>query len=285
MKEFKKIIIAIVGFAVCFLIIDFGVGKFFDWAMTKMPSDGERVAKSEYVINKVDADFIVIGSSRAQAQYDSRVLQEAFPKYSVFNCGVDGQNFIYVNTVFNCIMDRYSPKVVVWDFKWNDLEDNVPENLSLLYPYYHQSEYIQKVLDGHDANLKYILWSNCYRYNGTASRILVAMRTKEKNLMGFSPHHSSDKSRNIKADVVEIKDDINLNPSRVEILETTLIRAREKVLRWCYVFHHIFHDVQALFPQSRNCKCYQRNIQCSLSICHNLKDLWKIPNIGTTADI
>ncbi len=169
MKEFKKIIIAIVGFAVCFLIIDFSVGKFFDWAMTKMPSDGERVAKSEYVINKVDADFIVIGSSRAQAQYDSRVLQEAFPKYSVFNCGVDGQNFIYVNTVFNCIMDRYSPKVVVWDFKWNDLEDNVPENLSLLYPYYHQSKYIQKVLDGHDANLKYILWSNCYRYNGTAS--------------------------------------------------------------------------------------------------------------------
>ncbi len=49
--------------------------------------------------------------------------------------------------------------------------------------------------------------------------------------MGFSPHHSSDKSRNIKADVLEIKDNISLNPSRVETLEATLVRAKDKGIK------------------------------------------------------
>ena len=76
MKELKKILIAFAGFIVCFMILDFGVGRFFDWAIKQMPSEGERVAKSEDVINKVKANFIVIGSSRAEAHYDSKVIKE-----------------------------------------------------------------------------------------------------------------------------------------------------------------------------------------------------------------
>ena len=231
MKEFKKIIIAIVGFVVCFLVFDFGVGKFFDWAMSKMPSEGERVAKSDYVINKVEADFLVIGSSRAEAHYDSRIIQEAFPEYSVFNCGVDGQLFNYINTAFNCIMDRYSPKVVVWDVRLNDLVDDTPENLSLLYPYYYQNENVRKVLDEQDVKLKYILWSSCYRYNGTASRILRAMRMVENNNMGFLAQKSSDKSRKINAIKIEPNDGIKLNQKRVDALEATLKRTKQKGIK------------------------------------------------------
>lgn len=231
MKEFKKIIFAIVGFVVCFLVFDFGVGKFFDWAMTKMPSEGERVAKSDYVINKVEADFLVIGSSRAEAHYDSKVIQDAFPEYSVFNCGVDGQLFNYINSAFNCIMDRYSPKVVVWDFQLKDLVDDTPENLSLLYPYYYQNENVKKILDEQDATLKYIVWNSCYRYNGTAGRILRAMRMSERNKMGFLSHQSSDKSRKFKPEKVGWSDKIQLNQSRVEALESTLKRANEKGIK------------------------------------------------------
>lgn len=227
MKEFKKIAVAIVVFCVCFLILDWGIGGFFDWAIKQMPSEGERVAKSEYVINKVDADFIVIGSSRAEAHYDSKVIQKSFPEYSVFNCGVDGQSFCYTNTAFNCIMDRYSPKVVVWDFLLTDLVEDNPENLSLLFPYYYQNEYVKSVLDVQDLTLKYKLWNNCYRYNGTASRILRAMRIPEQGKMGFSAHATADASRKfISKDYVD-KSDV-LIKSKVEMLESTLNRAKEK---------------------------------------------------------
>lgn len=230
MKELKKILIAFAGFIVCFMILDFGVGRFFDWAIKQMPSEGERVAKSEYVINKVKANFIVIGSSRAEAHYDSKVIKEAFPEYSVFNCGVDGQLFYYINTSFNAIMDRYTPKVVVWDFQLKDLVDDTPENLSLLYPYYYSNDCIRTLLDSQDNTLKLMLWNNCYRYNGTASRILRAMRMNESSKMGFSAHESGDKSRKIRGDDMFLKNQ-ELIADKIALLSSTIRRAKKKGIK------------------------------------------------------
>ena len=234
MKELKKILFAIAGFIVCFLILDFGIGRFLDWAIKQMPSEGERVAKSEYVMNKVDADFIVIGSSRAEAHYDSKVIKEAFPEYSVFNCGVDGQLFYYINTSFNALMDRYTPKVVVWDVQLKDLVDDTPENLSMLYPYYYSNDSVRTLLDSKDNTLKLMLWNNCYRYNGTASRILRAMRMSESEKMGFSAHESGDKSRKIGGEDICLKKQ-KLVDDKVALLTSTIKRAKEKgiVLIFC----------------------------------------------------
>ena len=168
MKEFKKIIIALAGFCVCFLILDFGIGKFFDWAIKQMPSEGERVAKSEFIINNVETDFLIIGSSRAEAHYDCKVLTDSMPGYSVFNCGVDGQRFYYINMAFNTIMDRYTPRVVIWDFQLRDLvEDNETENLSLIYPYYYYNPRAKELLDMSNPSLKFILLNNFYSDNCT----------------------------------------------------------------------------------------------------------------------
>lgn len=224
MKEFKKIAIALIGFCGCFLLVDFAVGKFFDWAIKQMPSEGERVAKSEYVINKVDADFVVIGSSRAQAHYNSKVLCDSFPEMSVFNAGVDGQLFYYINTSLNCILDRCTPKVVVWDFQLKDFVDKSPENLSLLYPSYYKNDYIKDVLDGQDGSLKFTLWSNAYKYNGTAGRILRTIKAKDKGLLGFSPH-KTDKSRLLKVDH-KTAEEKAIVADKVSEIEKTLARAK-----------------------------------------------------------
>ena len=225
MKEFKKIAIALVGFCVCFFVLDFGVGKFFDWAIKQMPSEGDRVAKSEYVINKVDADFLVIGSSRAEAHYDSKLIQESFPDYRVFNCGVDGQRFYYINMAFNTIMDRYSPKVVVWDFQLRDLVVDEDENLSLIYPYYYSNPRVKELLDMRDPELKYMLWNNCYRYNGTAGRILRSMRLGKSDKMGYLAHASSDASRKFEVPDSKLKNQI-IDSTKVRVLENTISRAK-----------------------------------------------------------
>lgn len=227
MNDIKKICIILAGFIFCFLLFDFGVGKFFDWAIKRMPCEGERVAKSEYVINQVKSDLIVIGSSRAEAHYDCQVLKDSFPSFSVFNCGVDGQLFYYIATSLNCIMDRYTPKVVIWDFQLKDLVDDTPENLSLLYPYYYNNFRVKEILDLQDPSLKYQLWINSYRYNGTASRILRAMDMKDSGNFGFLSHDSADKSRKI-----DCKDDVLkgqvLIPVKVRLLKTLILRAKKQ---------------------------------------------------------
>lgn len=225
MKELKKIAIALVGFCVCFLVLDFGVGKFFDWAIKQMPSEGERVAKSEYVLNKVDADFLVIGSSRAEAHYDSKIIQDSFPEYSVYNCGVDGQMFYYSTAAFNSLIERHTPKVVVWDFQVKDLVDESPENLSLLYPYYRSKKDVKSELDIIDPSLKYVLWCNCYRYNGSASRILRALNMHEKNNLGYKPLP-------VVKQEIPVLNDMTFNKpiikDKVELLSLALQKAKDK---------------------------------------------------------
>lgn len=246
MKEFKKMAIALVGFCVCFLVLDFGVGTFFDWAIKQLPSEGERVAKSEYVINKVDADFLVIGSSRAQAHYDSKVLCDSFSEMSVFNAGVDGQLFYYINTSLNCILDRYSPKIVVWDFQLKDFVDNTSENLSLLYPSYYKNEYIKHVLDDQDASLKFTLWINSYKYNGTAGRILRTIKAKDKGLLGFSPH-KTDKSRLLTIEHVNAEEKAIVADKVIEI-EKTLVKAKAKGVKIILAVSPYLEQIDGISP-------------------------------------
>ena len=61
--------------------------------------DGERTTKAEYVINKVEADIVIIDSSRAQSHYDTKVFRDSIPNMTVFNCDGDGQKFWYCDIV------------------------------------------------------------------------------------------------------------------------------------------------------------------------------------------
>lgn len=230
MKEFKKIIIAIVGFVVCFLVFDFGVGKFFDWAMTKMPSEGERVAKSYYSFNKVEEDIIVVGSSRAETGYNSMILMDSLKNYSVFNCGGDGQGFFYTNILVNSILDRYSPKVILWDFKATELGGKPMENLSLVYPYYWKNEYIRSELDFIEGiGFKFLMCFNSYRYNATAGRILRSMTRRNAELQsvrGFYSRPTTQVTKTIAPKDYEIKDG-KLDSVKVTRFKATANRMKE----------------------------------------------------------
>ena len=230
MKEFKKIIIAIVGFVVCFLVFDFGVGKFFDWAMTKMPSEGERVAKSYYSLNKVKDDIIIVGSSRPEAGYNSKILMDSLLNFSVFNSGGDSQGFFYTNILVNSILDRYSPNAIIWDFRERELGGKPEENLSLVYPYYWKNEYIRKELDFMEGPFfKYRMLLNAYRYNATAGRILRSMikhDSESGSTYGFVGRPATQATKTIIPRDFEIKDS-QLDSVKVKKFITTANRMKE----------------------------------------------------------
>ncbi len=204
-KELKKILLAIAALIFCVLVMDFTVGRVLDSLLKTLPSEGERVAKSNYVLTKVNTDIVIIGSSRAVCHYDSRLMQELLPDKTVFNCGVDGSLFFFQIAVINCILDRYTPEVIIWDLQMDELAENeVPENLGLLYPYYWSNPHIKKYLDELEPELRYKIWLNSYRFNATGSRILRSLRLPESNQLGFGGHESSDASRNIEQQIVRI---------------------------------------------------------------------------------
>lgn len=245
MKEFKKIIIAIVGFIVCFLVVDFGVGKFFDWAMTKMPSEGERVAKSYYSLNKVTDDIIIVGSSRAETGYNSMILMDSLQNYNVFNCGGDDQGFFYTNLLVNSILDRYSPKCILWDFREDELGGKPIENLSLVYPHYWKNEYIRKELDLIEGSqFKFLMWINAYRYNATAGRILrsqVNYNKKSPSTYGFMGKDAKLNTMRIIPKDFEIKNG-KLDSVKVRKFKATAMRMKECGCKLVVIVSPMYND-------------------------------------------
>lgn len=227
MKEFKKIIIAIVGFVVCFLVFDFGVGKIFESKMQKLPRDGERVAKSNYVLNKAEADIMIVGSSRAECHYDPEILKQFHDGYTAFNCGVDGQGFYYSDVVVNSILDRCSPKLIIWDFNLSFLIGE-GEEISLLYPYYGKNDHITSLIIDIDPSLKYRLWINSYKWSSTTARIIRASRMEDNpRSLGFNPGKTKKTGIGFsKKDVVF--NDGNVDSAKVAAFERTLSRCKEQ---------------------------------------------------------
>jgi len=62
-------------------------------------------------------DAIFNNLPRAACNYDTKVLSVSFPEWSVYNAGLSGASFDISSIVLNSIIDRYAPKVIIWDFK------------------------------------------------------------------------------------------------------------------------------------------------------------------------
>lgn len=224
--------IIVLLFVCCVLVLDYFVGVFFDNKMQQMPNEGERVAKSQYVITKVEADIVVVGSSRAECHYDCHILIDSLKDYTVYNGGGDGQGFYYCNTIVNCLLRRYAPKVIIWDFRVYELIDEEMENLSLLYPYYGSNEYITKTLLQYEGSaFKYKMLLNAYRYNGTAARILRSIYTSKDNLQnryGYGPRQVNPNNSDIIPYDYNPHFNAPIDAHKVELLRTTIDLAKEK---------------------------------------------------------
>lgn len=261
-KDIVRILAVLLTVTAVFLLLDFAVGALFDRQLDKMPEEGERFAKSHYVLKQAKADIVIIGSSRALAHYDPKVFERYYQGNTVYNCGVDGQLFYYADIETNCILNRYMPKLLIWDFQINDLEIAPAENLSLLYPYYKSDKYIKGRLDELDNTLKYKLWLNVYRYNGTAGRLLSALRMpKTLNRKGFGGHAATDGARKfkVKEKIVTGK---QLDESKVANLITTIDRLNEKGIRTIFVISPMFYrlDGESSTVSKLTQICKEKNI-------------------------
>ena len=241
MNANKKFLTACLVFVLGVLALDNLVGLFFDQMLEKLPNEGERVAKSNYSLKKVEADLIVIGSSRAECHYDTEVLSKSFPEYTVYNCGGDGQGFLYCNVLLNGMVNRYTPKVVIWDMQFHELYKK-KHNLSLLYPHYTHDTYIYNTLNSEeDVSFRLKMLLNSYRYNATSLRILRSVYTPSavlENKKGFGP-------RPVRKNMIVPSEkggrDADLDPNMVNHLQATIDKLHTKGIKLVIVMSPVFN--------------------------------------------
>lgn len=264
-KEIFAILKSCLFIASVVVVLDFLIGLFFDGLIKRLPSEGERVAKSYYAFHNVDSDIVIIGSSRAETTYDCEIIMDSLPGYTVYNCGADGQRLIYCNTLINSVLDRYTPKCIVWDVAVGQIGGGDYENLSLVFPFYRENKNVKMAVDEMEGkSFKFSILFNAYRYNATAGRILRAYFFTPKpaaNSYGFLPRRQTDNSRILVPEDFTISDNGSCDEKYVEMVNTTLDRANKLGCKMILVISPMYDDFNSdnIYSRKWNELCEMNN--------------------------
>lgn len=166
MSDKKLIIRRIILLIVIMFVLDQGIGavlRHFFYAKRNGFDYRENV-----VINKTHADVLVFGSSRATYHYDTRLLQDSL-HLSFYNAGRDLSYILYHYALLKCVLERYSPKLVILDTRPNEFETfKYGENydrLNVLLPFYFDHPEIREICHLRSRFERVKLLSAMYPYN------------------------------------------------------------------------------------------------------------------------
>lgn len=137
-----------------------------------MQSAGEGY-RTTYSMDSTNADILVFGSSRATHHYVTNILEDNL-RLSTYNTGRDGNFLFYNYAVFKAILNRYSPKVVIFDINIEEMyyKEEYYDRLSSLLPYYKEHSEIRNIINLKSHYEKFKLLSSIYPFNSNLISII-----------------------------------------------------------------------------------------------------------------
>ena len=168
---------------VLLVVILLGVDRLVGAAFVKMKDVGLATnpenmwLKTPFTVEKVDADVVVIGSSKASHHYVPQMLEDSLGM-TAYNCGQDGCFFLYQNCVINMLLDRYKPKMIIWDIQpgsFTSHNEKEYQNIRYLSPYYPQSVWTKRYIDSESKKMPLRMQSRMFAYNSKALNYLFPL--------------------------------------------------------------------------------------------------------------
>lgn len=143
-------------------------------------------------IERVEDDIIILGSSRAYHHYIPSMIEDSLGM-SCYNLGFDGQNIYFHYALFNSMLARYTPKLVVLDLIPSDFAHTPGrdmETIADLYPYYQRNGGVDEIVRLPDFNwltLQLSLLKYNSRVYGIMERLLIGNEKQTDHLKGYAP--------------------------------------------------------------------------------------------------
>lgn len=108
----KKFFINIITFGFCLVILDVFVG-FLSGGLGSSANGG--LTRENYYIAKESLDdIIILGSSRAKHHYDPFIIEDSLGM-SCYNMGLDGNGIILAYGRYKMLLERYTPKLIIYE--------------------------------------------------------------------------------------------------------------------------------------------------------------------------
>ena len=180
-KRFTKVLIFVfLGIFIC----DQFVGRIMEYLYFKQKSG--LLYRTTYSIEYTRASFLVLGSSRANHDYDPAVFEKNLNS-SFYNCGRDKQGLLYSCAVLSGILQRYNPKYIIIDIRPDEFTQSDEGSLSTILPYAHNNavgRYIK--YNSRFENVKLI--SKIYPYNSLLTNLIVGLNKRwSDDYKGYVP--------------------------------------------------------------------------------------------------
>ena len=233
---YRRFFIKVVVFAILLVVLDGLCGVAFrkleGLALIKSPYG----MTTEYTMSVVNTDVVIIGSSETQHSYIPQILEDSLG-FKVYNCGQDGCLFYYKNAVVHGILDRYTPKVIIWDITPNELSTkngDVDNSLSKLNPYYKQSSFMQNHIGVVSKYEKLKMISECYTFNSRLFVYLykIVMPDYAYQYGGYNPLSGSKKGLSIK----ERSWEGEFDQKKEDIFRKTIERCKSSGVKLVFAF-------------------------------------------------
>ncbi len=202
--------------------------------------------RTTYAIDSTRADMLIFGSSRADHHYVPDVFEDSL-HLSCYNTGRDGNYILFNYAVFKSILQRYTPRLILFDISPEELYYDAAgyDHLSSLLPYYRSHPEIRATVELRSPFERVKLISSIYPFNSCLSNIIIGNmelnKARKMDRKGFTPlTHQITDSLMRKIDLSGGSVDTNLMNSVLDIIQL----CKRNNIRLIFIQSPIFGLVQ-----------------------------------------
>ena len=166
----KKFIWQIIVYISIIIIVDIIIGHCMSYLINNVK--GGDNWRNNYICKTTHEDVLIFGSSRAFHHYNTQIITDSL-NLSCYNCGQDGNGIILSYGRLLMILQRYQPKVIIYDISTSCdyYANNNQKYLGLLKPYYDKTG-IKEIFNSIDQTERWKMLSSMYRYNSRFLQII-----------------------------------------------------------------------------------------------------------------
>ncbi len=158
----KKYLIKIALFFAIIAVVDFAFGKACDYL--REHTKGGFSGNVHYICEHCNEDVIMMGSSRMRHHYVPRVFEDTLGM-TCYNTGIDGNGIILSYGFLEMILERYSPRLIIYDVTGFDMHKSDNTKFLSGLKHYYNREGISEIFNDIQPNEKFKMYSKMYQYN------------------------------------------------------------------------------------------------------------------------
>ncbi len=256
MKSIYRFILNVLLLVFIIGIVDFTAGKALSIMWKSIPLTQD-MGKAQFGRNNVDAQLLVIGSSRASHHYNVNKMIKEW-EVSAYNLGLDACLFLDNCCMMNAIFERYTPHFIILEIQNDALFYETVNYYQNLYFFYDTDNYTKNIINHEEGwEIKIKLMSNLYKFNNNSLRIigygLSGLRNGfiEDPLHGYAPLEYKEKLKELKLVVNKSNvKEYSLSRWKCSLLDNLLATASKKGVKVLLVSSPVYALKNKAFEES-----------------------------------